>query len=247
MLTELYFKNMKTVLEKIETTQIKAIHKSAEMIVRCLENGGIWHLLDTGHMLMYEAVGRTGGMMAVRPVRVMVDVSNPVRYREADVTKSKVYMDEIEGFPDFIIKKSNMQHGDVLMIGSVSGINVLPVEMAICAHKIGLTVIGLTSVEYSEFLESKHKSNKKLHEVCDVVLDVCCGIGDTLVHVEELDQEMCPASGIAASYIMWALQARVVERLLEDGKKPRIYISNHMPGAGKHNSMAWAEYEKVGY
>lgn len=247
MLTERYFKSMKSVLEKIEATQIEAIDKSAKAITHCLENGGIWHLMDTGHMLMYEAVGRTGGMMAVRPVRVAVEVSNPTRYRETDVMKPKVFMDEIAGLPEYIIKKSNIQSGDVLMIGSVSGINILPVEMAIYAHQMGVTVIGLTSVEYSKFLQSQHKSGKKLYEVCDVVIDNCCSVGDTLVYVEELDQGICPASGIAASYIMWALQARAVELLLADGKKPHVYISNHMHGADQRNNRAWEEYEKLGY
>lgn len=247
MLMEQYFKNMKAILAKIEATQMEAIEKSAKAITHCLENGGIWHLMDTGHMLMYEAVGRTGGMMAVRPVRVAVDVSNPTRYRETDIMKPKVFMDEIAGLPEYIIKKSNMQAGDVLMIGSVSGINILPVEMAIYARQMGLTVIGLTSLEYSKFLQPQHESGKKLYEVCDVVIDNCCDVGDTLVYVEELEQGICPASGIAASYIMWALQARIIELLLMDGKKPHVYISNHMPGADQYNSRAWAEYERFGY
>jgi len=238
---------MKLVLEKIENTQMEAIDKSAKAITYCLENNGIWHLMDTGHMLMYEAVGRTGGMMAVRPVRVSVEVSNPTRHRETDIMKPKVFMDEIDGLPEYIIKKSNMQSEDVLMIGSVSGINILPVEMAIYAHQNGITVIGLTSVEYSKFLQSQHKSGKRLYEVCDYIIDNCCDVGDTLVYVEELDQGICPASGIAASYIMWALQSRVIELLLADGKKPHVYMSNHMPGADQHNNHAWAEYEKLGY
>jgi len=247
MLMEEYFKNMKRILEEIEATQVNNIKYSAQVIVNSLINGGIWHLLDTGHMLMYEAVGRAGGMMAVRPVRVSVEVSNPTRYREADIKKEKIYMDEIEGLPYYIFKKSNMQPGDVLMIGSVSGINILPVEMAILARQHGLTVIGLTSIKYSKFLKSTHRSGKKLYEVCDIVIDNCCDVGDALVYVEQLKQGICPASGIAAAYIMWALQAEVIELLLKEGKIPHIYISNHMPGADEHNTSAWLEYEKEGY
>ena len=247
MLTEGYFKNMKDVLQKIEDTQLEAIYKSAQLILQCIQNGGIWHLMDTGHMLMYEGVGRTGGIMAVRPVKVAVEVSNPTRYREADVVKPKVFMNEIKGLPEYVIKKSNMQSVDVLMIGSVSGIDTLPVEMALRARQMGLIVIGLTSVEYSKFLEPQHDSGRKLYEICDVVLDNCCSVGDTLVYVEELEQGICPASGIAASYIMWAIQSRLVELLLKNGKKPHIYISNHMPGADLRNGQARAEYEKLGY
>jgi uncharacterized phosphosugar-binding protein len=249
MLPLTYFQNMRSVLDKIESTQLNAIDQAARAIAGSLENGGIWHLLDTGHMLMYEGVGRTGGMMAVRPVRVAVDVSNPTRYREADVTRTrkKAFMDEIEGLPAFIVNKSNMLAGDILMIGSVSGINVLPVEMALYARELGLTVIAITAVEYSSFLTSAHKSGKRLFEAADIVVDNCSNVGDTVLHVDELDIGLCPSSGIAASYLFWAIEARVVELLVAAGKKPSIYKSNHMPGAGTHNSEAWATYEKEGY
>jgi len=247
VLTLEYFTKMKEVLERIESTQIDAIYKSASAITDALLNDGIWHILDTGHMLMYEAIGRSGGLMAVRPVRVSLDVDNPVRPRARSVSKKRVFMDSITGLPEFIVDKSNMLPGDVLLIGSVSGISVMPVEAAICARDRGVTVIGLTSVKYSQHLDSAHPSAKKLFEVCDIVIDNCSDIGDTLVHVDELGQGICPSSGIAASYIVWAIQARVVELLLEKGKKPHVYMSNHMSGAERFNAMAWDEYEKVGY
>ncbi|HXL03389.1 MAG TPA: sugar isomerase domain-containing protein [Bacillota bacterium] len=247
MLTTEYFTKMKEVLERIEDTQIDAIYRSASAITDALINDGVWHIMDTGHMLMYEAIGRSGGLMAVRPVRVSVNVDNPVRPRARSVSKKRVFMDSINGLPGFIVDKSNMLPGDVLLIGSVSGISVLCVEMAICARNLGVTVIGLTSLEYSRHLDSMHPGGKKLFEVSDIVIDNCSDIGDTLVHVDELGQGICPSSGIAASYIVWAIQARVVELLLEKGKKPHIYMSNHLDGAERFNALAWDEYEKVGY
>lgn len=246
MLSHRYFENMKEVLEKIENTQMEAIKKSAEAIVRSITKGGIWHLHDTGHMLMHEAIGRTGGMMAICPVYVDVRVDNPTRKR-INTEKTNVYLDGIEGLPEFIINKANMEPGDVLMIGSVSGKNILPVEMAIKAREKGLTTIALTSVEYSGTLKSSHPSGKRLFEVCDIVLDNCGNVSDTLVPIEELKMGICPSSGIAAAYIMWALQAEIVELLLKEGKTPHVYLNNHMPGASQINNKAWTEYEKLGY
>lgn len=237
---------MKTLLEKIENTQMEAIKKSAEVIAGSLTSGGIWHLYDTGHMLMHEAVGRTGGLMAVRPVYVEVEVRNPTRNR-INTEKTNVYLDGIAGLPEFIIGKANMEPGDVLMIGSVSGKNILPVELAIKAREKGIATIALTSVEYSGALKSAHSSGKRLYEVCDIVLDNCSNVSDTLVPVEELEMGICPSSGIAASYIMWAVQSEVIELMLKAGKAPHVYLNNHMPGASQINNKAWAEYEKYGY
>jgi len=62
-----------------------------------------------------------------------------------------------------------------------------------------------------------------------------------------MGQSICPASGISASYAMWAIQSTVVEKLLEMGLKPSVYISNHMPNASKINGDALDNYEKYGY
>ena len=67
MLMDQYFEAMKGVLAKVETTQRDALEKTAEELAQRVAEGAVWHLLDTGHMLMFEGVGRTGGMMAVRP------------------------------------------------------------------------------------------------------------------------------------------------------------------------------------
>jgi len=237
---------MKAVLAKIEKTQRQNISLCAEVIMESLCNNGIWHLLDTGHMLMHEGVGRAGGMMAVRPVMTEVEVNNPTRKRSIP-GKKRIYMDQIEGFPKFVLGKANIMTGDVLMIGSVSGINILPVEMAIKAREMGVKTIAITSVDYSRFLKSNHYSGKRLFEVCDYVLDNCGTVGDTLVEVEELGKSICPSSGIAASYIMWALQADVVEKMLAQGKKPSVYISNHIENSSKINNESWDLYEKYGY
>ena len=246
MLSGLYYKSMKQVLEKIEETQTEKITDCAKIIADSLCNNGIWHLLDTGHMLMFEGVGRSGGMMAVRPVNITVEVNNPIRPRLV-TDRKRVYLDEIEGFPEFVLGKANIVPGDVLMIGSVSGINVLPVEMAIKAREMGVKTIALTSVEYSSHLKSCHSSGKRLFEVCEYVLDNCGNVGDTLVEVKKLGKSICPSSGIAASYIMWALQSEVVEELLRRGKEPSVYVSNHIDPTSKINNESWAHYEKFGY
>ncbi|MFA5766220.1 MAG: SIS domain-containing protein, partial [Bacilli bacterium] len=63
MYIDQYFKEMKKVLVKIEVTQKDKIMEAAEVIADSLADDGIWHIIDTGHMLMHECIGRTGGMM----------------------------------------------------------------------------------------------------------------------------------------------------------------------------------------
>lgn len=246
MLMDRYFDAMKQVLTAVETTQHDVILKASEEIADRLAKGGAWHIMDTGHMLMLEGVGRTGGMMAVKPIKITCEIANPVRYRPSPA-RGMVGYDSIPGFADYVLGRANVLPEDVIMIGSVSGYNYFPVDLALKANEMGCLTVAITSVQYSEKLTSKHPSGKRLFEACGYCLDNCTNYGDTLVEVPELGQRICPASGVSASYVMWAVQSTVIELLLERGLKPSVYISNHMPDAARINGEALANYEKFGF
>jgi uncharacterized phosphosugar-binding protein len=242
-----YFESMKAVLEKIEIDQAENVDKCAKAVCDSITNGGVFHIMDTGHMLMYEGVGRSGGLMSVRPLRVSVDVDNPVRPRTTAANRKKVFMDEIAGLPEYIIERGDVESGDVLLIGSVSGVKMLPVGLALAAKERNITTIALTSLAYSSSIAPKHPCGKRLFELTDYVLDNCSPAGDAMVYVEELGHNICPSSGIGASYVMWSLQARIVEIMLERGLKPAMYKNHNLPNAAEHNKLAWKQYEELGY
>lgn len=246
MLMDVYFEKMKETLGVIEKTQSELILRAAKAVADSLENGGMWHVLDTGHMLMHEGVGRTGGMMALRPILVTCEVNNPTRARTIE-NKSTIYYTQVDGFAKFVLNRANLARGDVLIIGSVSGYEVFPVDVALTAREMGVTTIAFTSTAYSKALTSRHSSGKKLYEVCDIVLDNCAKAGDAIVPIEQLGIEACPTSGIGAAYLMWALQVSVMEELLRRDKTPSVYMSNHAPGATEHNRKALSNYNKFGY
>lgn len=246
MLMDVYFDKMKETLGVIERTQRENIIAAAKAVADSLENGGMWQVIDTGHMLMHEGVGRTGGMMALRPIFVNCEINNPTRPRAIEGKKT-MYYTQVPGFAQFVLNRANLKAGDALIVGSVSGYEVFPVDIALEAKKMGVKTIAFTSVAYSKTLTSRHPSGQRLYEVCDIVLDNCAKAGDTLVPCEELGIEVCPSSGIGASYLMWALQASVMEELLARGKTPSVYLSNHAPGATEHNAAALKRYNELGY
>jgi len=246
MLMDEYHENLLATLETIKRTQRAGIIEAAKLVADSLEHDGMWHVLDTGHMLMHEGVGRTGGMMALRPIMVTCEVNNPTRPREI-TGKQTQYYTQVPGFAEFVLNRANLRQGDVLILGSVSGYEVFPVDLALIARNMGVKTIAITCVAYSKSLTPKHPSGKKLYEVCDVVLDDCADVCDTLVDVPALGIGICPSSGIGSSYLLWALQASVIEELLARGKTPSVYVSNHAPGAFEHNSEAMSRYRTYGY
>lgn len=247
MLALRYGEALRAVLASIDQTQLGAVESAARWIAEALADGGALHLFDTGHMLNHEAVGRAGGLMAVNPLQVTVEVTHPARPRGDRPAKPRVFMDSIAGLAEFVVAKSNIYPGDVLLLGSVSGKNPLPVEIALRAREAGIRVVAITSIPYSQTLSPQHPSGRRLYEVADLTLDIGGVPGDGALAVDGLPVPFGPTSGIATSYMNWLLQCSVVERLLAMGLKPSVYLSNHMDGAGEHNRAARRQCEEKGY
>lgn len=237
---------LRQVLDEIDRTQMASIREAAAWIASSLAAGGAVHLFDTGHMLNHEAVGRSGGLMAITPLQLRVEVTHPARSRST-VRKARVFLDEIEGLGQFVVAKSAMYAGDVLLIGSVSGMNPLPVEIALRARTAGIRTVAITSLPYSRTLKSAHKSGLRLFEATDLVLDIGGPVGDAAVLVPGLEAPVGPTSGIASSYVNWLLQTTVVEELLAMELTPSVYLSNHMPGASDYNNRAKQHFAEKGY
>jgi uncharacterized phosphosugar-binding protein len=108
-------------------------------------------------------------------------------------------------------------------------------------------VIALTALAYSSKLVSEHPSGKHLYEAADLVLDNHAPYGDALLAVDGLDYPICPASGIDAATILWAVVAGIVEEMLKRGLKPTVYPSVNRPDGKGLVGQVEAEAQRKGY
>ena len=92
-----------------------------------------------------------------------------------------------------------------------------------------------------------HPSGKRLYEVVDLALDNHAPYGDAMLEVEGLDYDICPASGMGAATIMWAIMAGLVEEMLARGLKPSIYPSVNRPDGWDVLNQVYAEALQKGY
>lgn len=244
-----YFDAADGVLRRIRQTQAAAIQAAAEAIAECLATRHIWHLLDQGHT-RDEFVGRTGGMVALNPILINLDVRHqqPLpRTRTGDVTAFDYVAYRKGDVPiDFILDRSMIRAGDVLLIHSVSGSRGMPISMAIGARARGAAVVAITSLVYSRSLEPVHPSGKRLCEAADIVIDDCGPVGDTLLAIPGIDEGICASSGLAFVYIMWALEAEIMARLVQRGITPHVYRNANLPGAQQVNERLAREYDDSG-
>ena len=240
-----YFEAADKVLATVRATQTEDIQRAAASIAEALANKKVWHFLDQGHT-GEEFVGRTGGMIALNPIKINLDVHHQgqlpafrtgqssafdyVAYRKGDVPI------------DFILDKCQIVPGDIMLIHSVSGSRGMPISLAIGAKARGATVIAITSLNYSRSLEPVHPSGKRLYAVADLVIDDCGPVGATLLKLDGMPEEICASSGLSFVYIMWALEAEICAILTQRGITPHVYRNANLPGAQQVNESIVKAY-----
>ncbi|MBI3988031.1 MAG: SIS domain-containing protein [candidate division NC10 bacterium] len=232
-----YYEVALTLLSRIEKTQGEVLDQAAEAIFASLKEGGVLHVFGSGHShaLAEEVFHRAGGLVPVNAI--LEDFLTP-HFPPAMSGK----FERLSGVATILLDYYDPRPGEVLMIASNSGINPVPIEMALLGKERGLFVVAVTSFAHSERVPSRHPSGKKLYEVADVVIDNCGKAGDAAVAYPGLSEKVAPTSSLAGIFIMNSLLCRVVERFLASGLMPPVYLSANLPGGEEHNKALEERY-----
>jgi uncharacterized phosphosugar-binding protein len=244
MLIDTYFEKIRERLDEI-AAHAQPIQQAASLCADALSRGGALHVFDSGHMVSSELINRAGGLVAISQLSFGLNVSNPVKAREGRAAPAANTLSF--GYIEHIFDTDQLRPGDVLFVGSVSGKTANVVELALQAKAHGLKVIALTALAYSSKLESEHPSGKRLFEVADLVLDNHAPYGDAMLTVEGLDYPVCPASGLGAATVLWAVSAGIIEEMLGRGLKPTVFPSVNRPDGRAVLSQVEAEALRRGY
>jgi len=232
-----YYEAVLRLLARIEETQGEAIEKAAEAVFFSLREGGVLHIFGSGHShaLAEEAFHRAGGLVPVNAI--LEDFLTP----HTSPGKSG-RLERVSGIASILLDYYEPHPGEVIVIASNSGINAVPVEMALAAKARELFVVAITSLAHSYSVPSRHESGKRLFEVADIVIDNCGEPGDGALAYPGLPVKVGPTSLIAGAFIINSLLCQVVDRFLAHGLVPPIYLSANLPGGEEHNRKVEAQY-----
>ena len=218
-----YFKVMEEIVEKIETTQQEAIGRAAALLADTTQKGGIIYGFGTGHshLVTDDAFWR-----AATPAKYCALLEQRAT-GSFEITKS-YEIENIYGIGKKIVDYHRITPKDCMIIISNSGNNIAPVDAALRAKEKGIPVIGITAVEYSSYLKTKHRDGVKLKDVADVVLDNCSLIGDAAVEIEGFPMKVGSTSTIPNVYLQNAVLVEMVDILVKRGFRPDVYYNGHM-------------------
>lgn len=220
------------VVQQIQQTQLPAIEQAAAICTRSIANDGLVHLFGTGHsrIPVEEMFPRHGSFPGFHPI-VELSMTFHNQVVGANGQRQAMLIEKMEGLGETILRNFIFRPNDSLMIFSNSGVNNVIMEVALGAKERGLPVIGVVSVAHCAASPAKHKSGHKLTDVCDVIIDNCTPVGDSLVTVPGLEYPVAPGSTLAYAVIVNAIKAAVAQQLTDLGQPPLVLTSSALIGS----------------
>lgn len=224
-----YWKQVEQVLERVRQTQGEKIEKAAGIVADCFAADGILYVFGCGHshIIGEDLFYRAGG---TAPVCAMLD--GDLMLHEGAVKSS--HYERMSGLAGPVFERYGLTERDVLLVSSTSGINSVPVEMAMCAREKGIFVIAIVSGAYAQDA-SRHAGGRKLHDVADLVLDNCVCHGDAAVAIGDSGIMAGPVSTISGCMIAQSIVVQADENLWKRGILPPVWLSGNIPGGMEKN------------
>ncbi|WP_420000115.1 sugar isomerase domain-containing protein [Streptomyces boninensis] len=216
------------IVDRIEATQEAPIRAAADVFADAIAAGGLVHLFGAGHSRMgvEEIFPRIGSIVGYHPI-VELSLSYYTNVVGTMGLAQALFLERQDGFGELLLSQYAFGPHDAAMVISSTGINNVPVEVALGLKSRGLPVVALTSVAHSSSVDSRHPSGKHLYEVADVVVDNCTPPGDAAVHVEGCDYPVGPTSTIGTVVAAHSINALLAEGLVARGVKPVVLGSPH--------------------
>lgn len=209
-----------------------ALDAAAHLVVEALANGQALFTAEVGHSNQNDWVNRAGGLAALRHFRFSVTVGDPPPGKLVDRPRpgsAPAVQADLENVRH-AVRISQLRPGDVMMVGSVSGRNRAPVELALACRDAGVRVIGFTSFAYTERVVSLHPSGLRLKDAVDVAIDIGAPYGDAAVAIDGYAMPLLPVSGVGAIMAGWMIFERVVREMARRGTPPAVFQSANREG-----------------
>jgi len=245
-----YLNVAQTLLDRMAEQEPK-IRAAANVFADAIGSGNLVHLFGAGHSRMgvEEIFPRIGSIVGYHPI-VELALSYYTNVVGTMGLAQALFLERIDGYGETILSNYDFRPGDAAMVISSTGINNVPVEVALGLKERGLVVVAVTSVEHSSSVASRHPSGKHLYEVADVVIDNCSPPGDAAVHVEGCEYPVAATSTLGTVLAVHCVNAVLAEELVRRGTPPVVLGSPHFSdeeAARRNLAQYYAAYrERVG-
>jgi len=231
-----YFRRLYDVIEELVGSQGNNIELAAQWMAESISNGGVVHLFGSGHshMVAEEVFHRAGSLLPLNP---MLDV-NLTFLGHLNAT----LLERTSGYGKVVVDSHDIRPGEVVIVISNSGVNPVPIEVALEAKARGATTIAITSVANYRDAPSRARGGKHLGEVTDLAIDTHVPRGDALITIPGLATPVGGASSAVGIAIINAIIVETASLMLKSGLEPPVIPSMNVPGGDERMEALIEQY-----
>ena len=237
-----YLEKAKAILDRLAIEEADAIMRAGAAVAdRVADDRLIYVIGPGGHSQIgaEEVFSRAGGLAAIY---AFIDDGFYLGHGAG----RSMRIERTPGYARAILGEVELDGGDLLIIVNAYGINSATIDSAIYAHELGLTTIGVTSVENQRGLPqghpSRHPGGQDLCDLVDIVIDTKMPLGDALLEIDGVPQHVGPVSTMVNAYAMNAIMLEAMVELVRRGIEPPVWKSSNSPGGDEANVAVSARY-----
>ncbi len=235
----LYYKEATHVIKQIITSQKSLLSEIAACMAKTVAADGRIFVFGTGHshMMREEGFYRAGGLACVVPVFS----SSLMLHEQASLSS---FLERTSGIAEKLFEIYQPLAHEMIFIYSNSGVNTLPVEMAMLARQLGLIVVSVCAMAYAR-VAPLSATGKRLYEVADYAIDNAGLPGDALIPVPGTAWKVAASSTLANTMIWNCLLTETVFDLRKMNVDIPLIASLNMTGAEEHNRKVLEKWKKI--
>lgn len=208
--------------------QEDTIRRAAGVFADAISAGGLVHLFGAGHSRMgvEEIFPRIGSIVGYHPI-VELSLSYYTNVVGTMGLSQALFLEKVDGLGECLLDNYEFGEHDAGMVISSTGINNVPVEVAMGLKARGLPLVAITSVAHSSGVPSRSPSGRHLYEVADIVVDNCSPPGDAAVHVAGCEYPVGATSTLGTVLAAHSINEALAEELVRRGTPPTVLGSPH--------------------
>lgn len=232
-----YFSKAIALLQELEKTQGDKLAEAAQVVAQATCNDGLIYIFGCGHshILAEECFYRAGGLANV------FGIFEPSLMLHVSASKSSI-LEKKDGIAEGVLKNYKITKNDVVIVISTSGINGVPIEMALMAKNFTKAIITISSYNYSkEKVRSKH--NVRLSDIGAINIDNLVPKGDGCIKLAK-EGSACPLSTISGTAILNSIIEGAIRIMETNNFEPPIFNSGNIIGSEQHNSKLLNKYQQ---
>jgi len=248
MLALEWLANARSIMQKIEETQLENIKAAATVMADSIEKNHWVHTFGCGHATIpvEEMYPRIGGFVGFHPI-----VELPMTFFTGITGQMGIhqflFLERAEGYGNAIMKNYHFEKEDCMWIFSHTGINNVNIDVALKAKELGMKVIVYGSAAEAKGKTTRHPSGKTIFEIADIVVDSCVPVVDASVVLKNHQDKIGPVSTLSFVTLVWMTITTCAEILADRAVKLYIHPSHNVPcdtTAQERLDACLAEYKR---